>query len=378
MAKQKFNLTSLLNNKSMEIDKEQVEEIKEDFDIKMIDIDDLEPSKENFYNTDEIEEMKQSIELLGIEQNLVVEELQSGKHKIIAGHRRTLASKMLVQEGKEQYRDMPCRIKNKKNDILNKLTMIMTNSTQRQITDYEKMMQVIEIEKLVIELKREANIPGRTRDLLSDITNTSSSQLARYKAINKNLNEELVKALKDNKISFSTAYEASQLSESMQNKVNDLLNSQDVSLQDVKELKRQEEEYKQIPGQINVLENENTLEKNKEQIYQEEEKEEEIIKENITEEDEAEEIDEIDHIENQEQITVEENNTKESIIIEKTKIEQKKGCNFCRGETSIATKGGKFSMYIEDITHRVYVVDNNTGEVDEVVCVLCPICGTRL
>ncbi|WP_034439458.1 hypothetical protein, partial [Clostridium ihumii] len=214
--------------------------------------------------------------------------------------------------------------------------------------------------------------------LLSEITNISATKLARYKAVKNNLNENLIDALKDNKISFSTAYEASQLSESMQNKVNNLLNSQDVSLQDVKELKRQEEEHKQIPGQINVLENENTLERNKEQIYQEEEKEEELIKETIIEENQAENINEIDHIESQEQTTVEENNEKESIIIEKTKIEQKKGCSFCRGETSISSQNGKFSIYIEEITHKANIVDNNTGEVDEIVCVLCPICGTRL
>ncbi|WP_051539874.1 ParB/RepB/Spo0J family partition protein [Clostridium ihumii] len=376
----KFSLTDILNQHSKESIKEEIEEDTEEdtFDIRLINVFDLEPSKENFYDIKDIEKMKQSIELLGIEQNLIVKELAQGKYKVLAGHRRRLASIELVKEGKEEYKFVPCRVKNKTNEILDKLTIIMTNSTQRELSDYEKMRQVIEIEELVLELKKESGIKGRTRDLLSEITSISATKLARYKAVKNNLNEKLIDALKDNRINFSVAYEASQLSESMQDKLEDLLNNNDVSLEDVRELKRQAEECKQIPGQIDILRNESEVEGHKEDIHQEEQKEEEFIKETIIEENQAETINEIDDIENQEQITVEESNEKESIIIEKTKIEQKKGCSFCRGETSISSKGGNFSFYIESTSRKSFIVDNNTGVVDEIEYISCPICGFRI
>ena len=185
-----FNLTQLLNSNSREVNKSEEEEMKTlNFNIKNIDIDHIVQAKENFYSVDDIENIKQSIELLGIEQNLIVERIDRDNYKLVAGHRRYFASKALVEEGKEEFRILPCKIKSKSEDntLLNKLTMIMTNSTTREITDWEKMQQSIEVEEIINQLKKENNIKGRTRDLLSEILNISSSQLGRYKAINNNL-----------------------------------------------------------------------------------------------------------------------------------------------------------------------------------------------
>ncbi|MGL5329656.1 MAG: ParB/RepB/Spo0J family partition protein, partial [Peptostreptococcaceae bacterium] len=253
MAKKAFNLKQLLNDKSIE-QKEAKEDVEEaniyEFAVKTIDIDDIEPSKENFYNTKDIEDIKQSIELLGIEQNLIVTR-NKDKYKLIAGHRRYFASKALVKEGKERYRSIPCRVKMYKNDIYNKLTMIMTNSTAREISDWEKMQQLLEIERLVIELKQEANIPGRARDLLADILNISTSQVARYKAINNNLSETLKEAFKENKINYSVAYQLSTLGQEYQsNALATLVLKKELTLQDISELKKQEDSFKQIEGQV--------------------------------------------------------------------------------------------------------------------------------
>ena len=214
-----FNLTQLLNSNSREVNKSEEEEMKTlNFNIKNIDIDHIVQAKENFYSVDDIENIKQSIELLGIEQNLIVERIDRDNYKLVAGHRRYFASKALVEEGKEEFRILPCKIKSKSEDntLLNKLTMIMTNSTTRELTDWEKMQQSIELEEIINQLKKENNIKGRTRDLLSEILNISSSQLGRYKAINNNLIEELQEEFKNNNINYSVAYKASQLTKEYQ------------------------------------------------------------------------------------------------------------------------------------------------------------------
>ena len=59
----------------------------------------------------EIGELKAAIEIAGkVLQNLVVVPLGDGKYKVIAGHRRRLASIELVNDGKPEYEFVPCVI----------------------------------------------------------------------------------------------------------------------------------------------------------------------------------------------------------------------------------------------------------------------------
>ena len=74
-----FDLNSLLNTKSKTAavqekqEEVQVENKGKEFEVVMIDVEDLMPSKDNFYSTENIDELALSIELAeGIEQNLVV------------------------------------------------------------------------------------------------------------------------------------------------------------------------------------------------------------------------------------------------------------------------------------------------------------------
>ena len=57
---------------------------------------------------EDVQDLKQSIELLGVLQPLLVtDEEEDGKRRIIAGHRRRLAVMQLVDEGKERFRRVP-------------------------------------------------------------------------------------------------------------------------------------------------------------------------------------------------------------------------------------------------------------------------------
>ncbi len=79
--------------------------------LKYIDVDDLVPSEDNFYSMSDIDELAALIELSGgVKQPALVSPLGGGKYKVIAGHRRRLASLQLVKQGKEQYRKMPCMV----------------------------------------------------------------------------------------------------------------------------------------------------------------------------------------------------------------------------------------------------------------------------
>ena len=218
-AGKKFNLTELLNQRSKEVAEpmqqgQQSEAVTPQEGVSgTADIYDLIPSKGNFYSVEDVQDLKQSIELLGVLQPLLVtDEEEDGKRRIIAGHRRRLAVMQLVDEGKERFRRVPILIKPKENAIIDRLALIMANRF-REKTDWERMTEALETEKLVLELKGSMNIPGRTRDLLAEIIETSPAQLGRYKAIYNNIIPELMAEFKANRIVVSVIYEVSGLPE---------------------------------------------------------------------------------------------------------------------------------------------------------------------
>lgn len=259
-AAKKFNLTELLNQRSKETAEaapqgEKTAEIAtpEEGVSSTADIYDLIPSKGNFYSVEDVQDLKQSIELLGVLQPLLVtEEEENGKRRIIAGHRRRLAVMQLVDEGKERFRRVPILIKPKKNAIIDRLALIMANRF-REKTDWERMTEALETEKLVLELKDSMNIPGRTRDLLAEIIETSPAQLGRYKAIYNNIIAELMAEFKANRIVVSVIYEASGLPEDYQKQAAEIFRENEVlTLADVKQLKKNYEASQQIPGQMDI------------------------------------------------------------------------------------------------------------------------------
>lgn len=231
--KEKFNIASLLNTKSRGA--AQAEELAQEtgsaFDVAMLDVDDLIPCNDNFYSTENIDELAAAIELSGcIEQNLVVKPEAHGKYGIIAGHRRRLAALKLVEEGKEEYRKVPCRIKKESDEIRDRLSLIFTNATARQLTDWEKVKQAEELKEVLTQYKKalqeenkdkpkeERERIGRIREIVAGMLNTSTTQIGRMEAISNNLSQDFKEELEKGNINISTAHELSRLDEEGQKK----------------------------------------------------------------------------------------------------------------------------------------------------------------
>ena len=232
--KKGFDLNSLLNTKSKGAAvqaKGPAQEEENAFSVVMLDVEDLMPSKDNFYSTENIDELAAAIELSGcIEQNLVVKPEAHGKYEVIAGHRRRLAALKLVEEGKEEYRKVPCRIKKESDEIRDRLSLIFTNATARQLTDWEKVKQAEELKEVLTEYKKalqeenkdkpkeERERIGRIREIVAQMLNTSTTQVGRMEAISNNLSQEFKGELEKGNINISTAHELSRLDEEGQKK----------------------------------------------------------------------------------------------------------------------------------------------------------------
>ena len=232
--KKGFDLNSLLNTKSKGAAVQAegpAQEEENAFSVVMLDVEDLMPSKDNFYSTENIDELAAAIELSGcIEQNLVVKPEAHGKYEVIAGHRRRLAALKLVEEGKEEYRKVPCRIKKESDEIRDRLSLIFTNATARQLTDWEKVKQAEELKEVLTEYKKalqeenkdkpkeERERIGRIREIVAQMLNTSTTQVGRMEAISNNLSQEFKGELEKGNINISTAHELSRLDEEGQKK----------------------------------------------------------------------------------------------------------------------------------------------------------------
>ncbi len=232
--KKGFDLNSLLNMKSKGAAVQATEPARETenaFNVVMLDVEDLMPSKDNFYSTENIDELAAAIELSGcIEQNLLVKPEAHGKYEVIAGHRRRLAALKLVEEGKEEYRKVPCRIRKESDEIRDRLSLIFTNATARQLTDWEKVKQAEELKEVLTEYKKalqeenkdkpkeERERIGRIREIVAGMLNTSTTQVGRMEAISNNLSQDFKEELERGNINISTAHELSRLDEEGQKK----------------------------------------------------------------------------------------------------------------------------------------------------------------
>lgn len=186
-------------------------------EIVQIPLDTIDPNSGNFYAVDDVTDLKESIELIGLKQPLVVL-AQGARYRLIAGHRRY---KALTELGRKHA---PCVVQRDLTETQEQLALILTNATARELSYYEKTEQAKQLKELFIKRREEgAELPGRIRDMVADAMRESATNIARMEAIDKHLIGEWKKSLKKGLISASTAYELSKLDKTAQKKLRETL-----------------------------------------------------------------------------------------------------------------------------------------------------------
>ena len=254
----KFDLHQLLNerSKAATVEREKEPRTADGMEQLTLDVYDLIPSQENFYSTQYINDLKQSIAIVGLLQPLLVER-DGDKFRVVAGHRRRLACMALVEDGLEQFRRVPCVTRAVEEEgtvktILDRLALIFANGF-REKSDWEKMEETLRTEALIAELRKEVEVEGRTRWITAEFTGITEAQIGRYKSIKNNLCPELMQAFKAKRLGVSTAYELSGLSLDYQHRAADTLEEVGVlSINDAKALKQAEEARKPLEGQMEL------------------------------------------------------------------------------------------------------------------------------
>lgn len=186
-------------------------------EVVMLDVDQLIPHNKNRQIKD-IDKLAEAIRTAGgVKQPLLVRAEDNG-YKILAGHRRTAAAKLLLSQGEEQYNQLPCIVESDLDEDEQEILLIVLNEQQEK-SDYEKVQDAMRLKELISRKKKDENIPGSVRDMTAEALGETPTQIARYESIDKKLLPELKEELKEGKIGISAAYEASRLEPEQQQQI---------------------------------------------------------------------------------------------------------------------------------------------------------------
>ena len=179
MAK-KFNLAELMGEA---VSKSNTGEMR----VEQIPLAEIEENENNSYAQNDIDELAESIKVIGLQQPLVVRRKTEGGYLLLAGHRRRNALALLDRK------TAPCIVLDADLDpSIQTLILHWTNTMARGgggLTAEYTGQAAKEIEAALKDLQARGvvELPGKLRTYVAEVLKTSESQIARAKAINNGL-----------------------------------------------------------------------------------------------------------------------------------------------------------------------------------------------
>lgn len=156
--------------------------------IEYIDIGLIDSDPGNFYELRDIPDLAGDIETVGLQQPLLVRPGEDGHVVLISGHRRRAALQMLVDEGEERFRQVPCIRKTGGNALVYEMQLIFANAHTRVLTNAEIGKQAARLEEIFYQLKEQGyEFPGRMIDHVAEACNIKRAKLGRLKKIEAHL-----------------------------------------------------------------------------------------------------------------------------------------------------------------------------------------------
>ena len=181
--------------------------------IEYIPIDKIDPDDRNFYSVGDVSELAASIEMVGLQQPLRVRSGERGHVTVVSGHRRRAAILLIRDGGSTMFeRGVPCiRDRGDVSKEWQELRLIYGNSATRILTASEISIQSEKVAEILSKLEEQGvKFPGRTRDHVAAILQTSKSRVGRLHAIRANLVPELLQEFDGGGLGETVAYRLSQ------------------------------------------------------------------------------------------------------------------------------------------------------------------------
>ena len=171
---------------------------------------------------EEIESLADLIQATGeVIENLSVSKLDTDEYKIIAGHKRCQACKLLVEErGLKEFAFLPCIVNNV--STVQEKFRVMASNGHHPKKPHELLYEITEMEELLREHPEEfppSLQKGRMVERLSKKLGISRATVQEYKQISKNLLPQAMKKFEDGEIEKSAALSLARMPKQMQEEV---------------------------------------------------------------------------------------------------------------------------------------------------------------
>ena len=242
-----FNILDIVNDMT----RQEAQENQDYKDI-VLNYKDIVITSHNKYSMDELEEMAAAIELDGLQQPLVLGRVND-QWWLASGHRRHGGIGILLEEGKTQYENIPCRYKEYKSETEFRIALLVGNTFNRKMTDYDLMMQAREWKEVLEQAKKEKLIiiekGKRIRDYVATILGESNGKIGTLETINNKAIPEVKEEFEKGNIGITAAYNAAQLPPEEQKEIAKAAAVQDIKCEEIKaqveeKKNRREEEAK--------------------------------------------------------------------------------------------------------------------------------------
>ena len=238
----------------------------------------LKESDLNFYtrSREEVEELADTMLVAGgILQPLIVRKTDISEYEILAGHKRRRASICNIERGYKEFEFLPCIVidmsgllakkisekilaengdidNDKLLDMIAEYIVICTNSTTREKSSYEKMMQAVRLSKILPVMLADEGLKGRAlRSEIAKEMKYGDGQVGRYLSIYNNLVPEAMELFKKDKMHFSIACALAGLEQDKQYQV---LQKQQITKADIEAFKQERsKENESCQGSMKVV-----------------------------------------------------------------------------------------------------------------------------
>lgn len=217
--------------------------------IRMIEIDKLKPSLDNFFSLTEIDILADDIERQGLKHNIVVTEDTNnpGSYFIKSGHRRFKAICQLIEQERYNSKYVPCFVDGSKSQSENLLDLIMLNATTRVMSDSELYNQYEVLKDTLDKLKDEGKkVKGRFREIAANYLNVSPAQVGKIENIKHNAVDQIKSAVEDGTLSITVADSVASLNEDDQKELISEKSIAEIKTSDAKEKKKKSAQKEKI------------------------------------------------------------------------------------------------------------------------------------
>lgn len=222
----------------------------------------------NFYDLADIEELAGDILMYGLKQNLevVYEPNEQGEYRIVAGERRWLALKLLVERGHKEFEIATCKLTTPQDKDEEQVEIIIANAYRtksvKDIIEEEQRLKAC-LERMKADGKKIKGYDlktGRLRDVIASMLKMSKTKIAQVESVNNNLIPEFRDELNKERLTFSAAYELSGMSqERQQSALERYKETGELSYTEIKDMKAPEK-TKEAAGQPDSVSNSETEE----------------------------------------------------------------------------------------------------------------------